>query len=412
MLGRSARAAVARLAALVLSVKPLVDGLASPVRVVPVARDSAWSPAHWTAGQWGALRGLLDRVCRRAGVAGLTLSPTAVFDDLQVFERVVSDRLALADWMSSASMVPVDLLREADEVVAEVMADSFDAFCHKETISSADGLPLNVYAAGQGDEVVVLIPACGMPAVLAESWVRFLAADRRVLTWESRGLFGAAEHKDDFAFDIGSQVADLFTVMDHYGAISAHVAGLCGGAVIALAAAADRPASISSLSLWHGAYFFADGGQKTEHQQNLTGLMADAARSRSAARAVHAAFCQVMLTATPAEAAHLVLYPYGSPELLYRYSRLNTGLTSVDVGQYLPLVKQPALVVTSQDDETVHPAASKRVAAGLPNACLRVEAHGDHISLFSGGDKLLRMASQFIARHSDTPAIQHSMTSS
>ncbi len=161
-----------------------------------------------------------------------------------------------------------------------------------------------------------------------------------------------------------------------------------------------RPAAagITSLSLWHGAYGFADGGQKTGHQQNLIELMTDAARSRSAARAVHAAFCQVMLTATSASVAHLVLYPYASPEVLYRYCRLNTGITSTDVGEYLSKVKQPTLVVTSQDDDIAHPAGSERVAAALPNARLEVAAHGDHISLFSGGDTLLRMAADFMAR--------------
>ncbi|WJY37077.1 alpha/beta hydrolase [Streptomyces sp. P9-2B-2] len=379
--------------------KPLIAGLAAPVRVVPVARDAAVSPADWSAGEWRALRGLLNRVARRAGVTGLTLTRNEVFDDLQVFERVVSERLALADWMNSAAAVPVDRLGEVDQVVAETLADSFDVFSHKEAITSVDGVPLNVYAAGQADEAVVLVPACGMPAALAESWVRFLARDRRVLTWESRGLFDAADHGGDYSIDIGAQAADLFTVMDHYGVTSAHVVGLCGGAVIALAAAAEQSGRVSSLSLWHGAYEFTDGGMKTKHQEGLIELMTSAARSRAAARAVHAAFCQAMLTSTPADVAHLVLYPYASPELLYRYCRLNTGITSTDVGPYLAKVKQPTLVVTSQDDDIAHPAGSQQVAAGLSNGHLRVEDHGDHISLFNADEKLLRVAADFMAQH-------------
>ncbi|WP_044367621.1 alpha/beta fold hydrolase [Streptomyces natalensis] len=399
MLGRDTRRAIARLAESVLSVKPLVEGLAAPVRVVTAARDATVSPADLSAGEWRALRGLLDRVARRAGVAGLTLVRDTAFDDLQLFERVVSKRLALAEWMRSAPAVPVDRLGEVDQVLAPTLSDSFEEFSHKEAITSIDGVPLHVYAAGQGAETVVLVPACGMPAALSESWVRFLARDRRVLTWESRGLFGAADHDGDYGVDIGAQAADLFAVMDHYGVTSAHVVGLCGGAVIALAAAADQPGRISSLSLWHGAYEFTDGGAKTKHQEGLIELMTSAARSRAAARAVHAAFCQAMLTSTPADVAHLVLYPYASPELLYRYCRLNTGITSTDVGPYLARVKQPALVVTSRDDDIAHPAGSERVAAGLPNGELRVEAHGDHISLFSAEDALLRVAADFMAQH-------------
>jgi len=399
MLGRDAVGAVGRLVESVLSVKPLVAGLAAPVRVVPVSRGAGTaSSTHWSAGQWRALRGLLDRVTRSSGVAGLVLSRREVFDDLLVFERVVSERLALADWMNSAATVPIDLLGEVDKVVADTVADSFDAFSHKETITSTDGMPLNVYAAGQGDESVVLVPACGMPAVLAESWVRFFARDYRVLTWESRGLFGAAGHHGEYAMDITAQADDLSAVLEHYGVETAHVVGLCGGAVIALVAAAQRPASIASLSLWHGAYGFADSCPVTRHQESLIELMTAAARSRAAAAAVHAAFCQVMLTSTPADVAHLVLYPYASPELLYRYCRLNTGITSTDVGTYLTRVRQPTLVVTSQDDDIAHPVGSERVAAGLSNGHLRVEAHGDHISLFNADESLLRVAGDFMAQ--------------
>lgn len=406
MLGQDVREAIARLTKSVLSVKPLVAGLGTQVRVVPVARGSNVSPSDWSAGQWNSLGKLLNRVARGAKVADLALSRDAVFDDLHVFERVVSSRLALAEWANLAAAIPKNLLREVDEIAAATVAESFEGFCQKETIRSYDGVPLNVYTAGRGDDVVVIIPACGMPAALVESWIRFLARDRRVLTWESRGLFGAIDQRSDYAVDIVVQTADLFAVMDHCAVSRAHVLGLCGGAVIALAAAADRPESISSLSLWHGAYSFAGGSPTTTHQHGIVELMTMAARSRAAAQAIHAAFCQVALKSTPADVAHFVLYPYASPELFYRYCRLNSGITSTDVEQYLAHVKQPTLVVTSEDDQIAHPAGSKRVAVGLPNSWLRVAATGDHISLFYADETLLRIADDFISRH-ETGSVRH-----
>ncbi|WP_062148169.1 alpha/beta fold hydrolase [Streptomyces curacoi] len=399
MLGPETRAAVARLATAVLSVKPLVEGIAAPVRVVPVARTAVASPVDRSPGQWRALRALLDRVARRAGVDGLLLSGGEGFDDLRVFERVVSERLALADVLDSVGVVPVDRLGEVDRVVTDALADTFEAYCRKETVTSPDGVPLNVYAAGEGEETVVLVPACGMPAALAENWVRFFTRDRRVLTWESRGLFGAAGHSAEHDTDIHAQAADLFAVMDHHDVRDAHVIGLCGGAAIALVAAAGQPSRMRSLSLWHGAYGFAEDYPKTSHQQGLIELMTAAARSRSAAQAVHAAFCQAILTSTPADVAHLVLYPYASPELLYRYCRLNLGITGAPVEPYLARVEPPTLVVTSRDDDIAHPVGSQRVADGLPHGQLRVEPHGDHISLFTADDSLLRVAEDFMARH-------------
>ncbi|MEU2738059.1 alpha/beta hydrolase [Streptomyces sp. NPDC007095] len=396
MLGAETRTAVARLAAAVLSVKPLAEGIAAPVRVVPVARSAGASSGDLAPGQRRALRALLTRVARRAGVPGLVLSGEDEFHDLQVFERVVSERLALADVLDSVGVVPVDRLAEVDKVVADVLADTFEAYAPRQTVIASDGTPLNVYAAGEGEETVVLVPACGMPATLAENWIRFFARGRRVLTWESRGLFGIAGDDDEYPTDIRAQAADLFAVMDHHGVEDAHVIGLCGGAAIALVAATERPSRMRSLSLWHGAYGFGEDYPKTPHQQGLIELMSAAARSRTAAQAVHAAFCQAILTSTPADVAHLVLYPYASAELLYRYCRLNLEITGADVEPYLAKVEPRTLVVTSHDDDIAHPEGSKRVADGLPHGQLRVEPHGDHISLFTADDSLLRVAEDFM----------------
>lgn len=399
MVEAHARSAVARLATSVLSVRPLVDGLGGSVRVVPVSRDANGAVTGWSARQWRDLERLLGQVTRRAGVLGFVLTRDVAPDELQVFERVVSDRLALADLADAVTPMPAGLLTDVDRIAAEAMADSFDGFFGRQSARSHDGLPLTVYSAGPPGEAVVVVPACGMPAALAESWMRFLARDRRVLAWESRGLFGAADHRGDYAVDTAAQAADLFTVMDHYGVPSAHVVGLCGGAVIALAAAASRPERILSLSLWHGAYEFASGSARTRFQNDLIELMTIAAHSRTAARSVQATFWRVALTSTPAEVAHLVLYPYTSAELFYRYCRLNGTLARTDVEQYLPSVQQPTLVVTSEDDETAHPQGSRQLAEALPNACLRVEPHGDHASLFHpGGTDLMRAAADFIAQ--------------
>jgi pimeloyl-ACP methyl ester carboxylesterase len=393
-----ARHAITRLVTSVLSVKPLAEGVAAPIRIVPVERDAADPHAIWSGRQWARLDRLLDRVARRAGVAGLLLSPDVMFDDLQVFERVVSNCLALAELVDAITYDPDELAAEIDEIAAKTISNSFDVICHKASVVSADGLPLNVYHAGSSGEAIVLVPACGMPAVLTESWMHFFARNFRVLTWESRGLFGAADYHAEYAVDAAAQAADLFTVMDHYDVSRAQVVGLCGGAVIALAAAATEPDRVGSLSLWHGAYEFADSSLRTRFQNDLIELMETGAHSRAAARSLQVAFCQGALTDTPADLAHLVLYPYATPELFYRYCRLNGTLARTDVEQYLARVRQPALVVTSQDDEIAHPQGSRMLADGLRNARLLVEPYGDHSSLFNAGKSRLQVAMDFITQ--------------
>lgn len=385
MLTHESRRAVARLARAVLSVRPLVDVLEPPVRVLdPSGGDS------------GAAR-LLRMVAARAGAPQLT--PHAGAADLAPFELVVSKRLDLGAYGESAAAAPSP--GEVDEVVDEVVGESFERRYNCSRLLSHDGAPLRAYAGGARDgKAVVIASACGMPAKLCERWMDFLGRDRFVITWESRGLFEEPADFDALGYDVAAQAADMFAVMDHFGVREAHVMGLCGGAVIALAAAAERPERVSSMSLWHGDFEFSEC-PKTIHQQHLNALIAMASEGRESAAAIYKLFTDTVLTNARADVAHLILYPYASAELFYRYSRLNGSIMCTDVSPVLGKVTRPALVVTSEDDSTAHPAGSMRVAEGLPGATLRVEAHGDHLSLFDAEPHVTELAARFIAAENE-----------
>jgi pimeloyl-ACP methyl ester carboxylesterase len=234
-----------------------------------------------------------------------------------------------------------------------------------------------------------------MPVRLAEPWIRRLAAEYFVVTWESRALFGAAPA--GAGTTVAAQTGDLFAVLDHLGVRTAHLAGLCGGAVLALAAVARQPERFTSLSLWHGDFELGGAAPKTSHQRNLQALMAMAAGGRVGAAQVHAVLCTALLSSVPPDLAHLVLYPYATPELLLTYCRLNGAIMGYDVRPCLPAVRVPVLVVTSRDDGTAHPDGSRHVAARLPGARLVVTEHGDHLSLFHGTPSTLDLAAGFIA---------------
>jgi pimeloyl-ACP methyl ester carboxylesterase len=185
--------------------------------------------------------------------------------------------------------------------------------------------------------------------------------------------------------------------MDHFRVRRAHFMGMCGGAIVALAAAARSPERVSSLSVWHGDFDLGDTCPKTNHQRDLQALMSMATERRVSPRDIHVVLCRSMLANVPEDLAPLVLYPYATPELLFAYCKLNGNIMQTNAAQYLPLIVQPALVVTSEDDLTAHPAGSKHVAAALPHVTLQVESHGNHISLFRGMANLQQMAADFIA---------------
>ena len=389
MLDMEARQAVADLADAVLEIRPLAERLGPPLPV---------GAAH------DALAPVLDRVTERLGATPLAPKDAEGDAGTEAFRRVAVARLGLEELAAPLAAVVDDGLDGVDRVVdARVRAD-FGEWCRSAVLERPDGALVPAYAAGDpAAPAVVIASACGMPARLAERWMRRLAADHHVLTWESRALFADpgvgdldADRHADVPVDVQAQAGDLVAVMDHFGVADAHVAGLCGGAVVALEAAAAEPGRISSLSLWHGDLDLGPDTPKTDHQRNLQALMELAAGSAEDAARLHAVVCQAILQSVPPDLAHLVLYPYVTPELLHRYSRLNGAIMGHDLSDRCGDVTQPTVVVTSRDDETAHPEGSRLLAAGLPRARLVVNDHGDHLSVFRGEPALLADAVRLI----------------
>jgi 3-oxoadipate enol-lactonase len=304
----------------------------------------------------------------------------------------------MAAYYKTALELADSALLKIGTVLDDVIQDGFDRQCNRSTTASFDGARLEVFATGPRDGLpVVLVPPCGMPAKLCQGLMRGLARDHFVITWEGRGLFGETNDFDNLDCSAAAQAKDLFAVMRHFGVDVAHVLGLCGGAVIALLAAAERPAQISSLSLWHGDFELGSDFPKTTHQRNLKSLMSIAGGGRAEAASVHKLFVRSTLPGVRADLAHLTLYPYASAELLFRYGKLNGSIMNTDIRQTVARVFQPTLVVTSKDDSTAHPAGSMHVADCLPKATLRVRLHGDHLSLFDAPPEVTNLAAQFIA---------------
>jgi 3-oxoadipate enol-lactonase len=404
---RAARA-VARLAQALLSVRPLVHAMTGPVRVAAMTEGQPTGAGD--AAGLGTMAALLQRMTARLGMRELALQPgtPAGFTS---FELVVSSRLALgADHWAGLSLpgATPDVAQGAaggadgavERIVDDVVAQSLQAAVSSVDVSSFDGARVRAYAGGMpGGKAVIIVSACGMPVDLSEGWLRHLMRSYRVLTWESRGLFGDSGDFDAVSHDVDAQAGDLLAVMDHFGVERAHLMGLCGGAVVAVTAAARSPERVSSLSLWHGDFELGAACPKTTHQQDVKQVMMMAGKSRGQAASLHKLFCRPsVLQSTRADVAHLVLYPYASGELLFRYGRLNGDIMDTNVEPLLPRVGQPTLVVTSEDDTTAHPAGSRHVAARLARATFHVEPHGDHLSVFDAEPRITRLASQFIER--------------
>ncbi|MET9482771.1 alpha/beta hydrolase [Streptomyces sp. NPDC006638] len=375
--------ALARLVEAVLSLGPLL-GVLPPVTVPAGPRAQALGP-------------LLETVSRRLGTPAVAVAAGPGRPD--PFTQVVADRLDLA----GLPVTPDGRVEGADrlaDIVDDAEAADFGRFCARLDTKAGDGVPLRVYTAGRpGEGAVVLALAPGMPARLAERWIRELARTHYVVTWESRGLFADPGEPAPADYGVTAQAGDLLAAMDRAGATRAHVVGLCGGAVPAVTAAALHLDRITSLSLWHGDFDLGPDSPKTDHQRNLQALMAMACSDPGLAATIHETLCRSLGDNVPADLAHLVLYPYATAELFARYCALNSAVMGEDLRPRLTALDLPVLVVTSTDDHTAHPGGSAAVAAALPGAVSLVRPHGDHISVFRGEPELFEAVAGFLAEH-------------
>jgi pimeloyl-ACP methyl ester carboxylesterase len=368
-----------------------VDVLEHPVFVASLGADQ-FSREHEVV-----LERLLNRIAACCSAPEFKVLGADCDAQLTPFERIVGNRLRDCGPYRPALLESNLDLPAVDSIIQSTIRENFDRKFNSTEIRSFDGAVLKAYTAGNPiDPAIVIIPACGVPAKLCELWINFLSVDHFVLVWETRGLFGELTDVDSLGWDTRAQVKDLLAVMDHYGVSTGHVMGICGGAVVALIAAHDSPERISSLSVWYGDFELGSAAPKTMYQQNLKEVMHLSGAGRSGAAATHELFCSAMINNMRADLAHLIIYPYATPELLFRYGRLNGSIMSTNVETLLEAIPQRTLVVTSQDDSSAHPAGSRHVALRLPNAMLHVKSHGDHLSFYEATADLVELVLRFL----------------
>lgn len=266
-----------------------------------------------------------------------------------------------------------------------------------------DGTLLRVVEAGpRRGRTIVMSPACAMDARLCEPWLAALSGTYRCLVLQTRGTYGRIGDAEDFdrlGYDIDEQADDLAAVLDHFGTEKTHLMAFCGGVVPALAVAASRPDRVSSLSVWHGDLELGEDAVKTQHQKNLRALLDLAGESRDTSGWVRERLTSGPMAGVPDGIGPLVVRPYATTELFYRYAKLTGATMHWDCRATAAEVTQPCLVVTSQDDHTAHPAGSQRLAEILLDATLVVAEHGTHLDAFGAGPEQREHLTDFLVAH-------------
>lgn len=249
-----------------------------------------------------------------------------------------------------------------------------------------DTTRLTVVETGPTDApaIVISLP-CMLSYRLALPWLAALGHRYRCVVLQGRGSGEPIENAEDFddrGYDMQAQAGDLVAVAEELGDAPVHVMGICGGAAVALAAAADRPDVIGSLSLWHPDLELGDEVERTDHQINLRALVDLGAQSRETGSWIRDKVVSGPMTGVPEGIGPLVVSPYASAELFYRYASLTAATMSWDGRGAAKQLRGPLLVVTSEDDNLAHPAASHRMAQLVDGAQELTARRGSHLDAF------------------------------
>lgn len=348
---------------------------------------------------------LVAAVCLALGVPLHFQEP----DDEQSRNRVAN---VLAARIRQAQQAPefADLGTSAIAHLAEQarsLRDEAEAEYRWHLLHRPDGATVRVLDCGPLDApFVVFSPACTMDIRLCLPWTRVLSDRYRCLVPQTRGTAGRIEDPEDFdryGYGVEEQAGDLAAVLAEFAVSGAHLLALCGGAVPALAIAEAHANHISSLSLWHADLELGEDAPKTEYQNNLRAVLDIAAESRGSAAWVRERFASGPMSGVPEDVASLVMRPYATPELFYRYARLTGSTMHWDCRAAAARIVQPTLIVTSRDDHTTHPAGSLRLAEILPEATTAVVEHGTHLDSFRATPEQVRCLLAFLAAHAGLP---------
>lgn len=372
-----------------------VDELVDAVRQLAGLTDQV-GPFDLPAGTDAACPAVVASVCRALGVP-LTFGAAA--SGPQADHAAV----ALATELRRAQAHPAlsGLDPAAAAAAAQRRLEAERARFAQHAIRRPDGSSLTAAVAGPVDApgVLVSLPP-GLSLRLALPWLYALSSRFRCVIPQSRGTsgpIGDLTSFDRYGHDMARQESDTLAAVDLLAtAAPVHVLGLCGGAGLALAAAAHRPDRIRSCSLWHADLELGDEAPKSDHQVNLRALVDLAGESRDTADWLRTKLVSGPMTGVPERIGPLVVRPYATSELFYRYARLTAATVHWDCRETAAALAQPCLVVTTEDDATTHPAGSRRFASIAPRAELVVAGHGDHLDAFRAGRDQVDLLESFL----------------
>ncbi len=214
-----------------------------------------------------------------------------------------------------------------------------------------------------------------------------LAADHTLVLYDKHGT--GLSDRDRTSFSLEAELADLRTVIDHLAPERVALLGLSQGGPVALAYAVERPESVSHLVLF-GAYARGAGIASPAVRNSMLSLirdnwglgskaLADIFMPGADAQAAEA-FARLQRSSAEAEMARRLL------ELAYR----------IDVGEKLPDVRTPTLVIHREGDRAIPYPLALELARSIPDARLVALPGRGHFPWLEDAAAVLKNVREFL----------------
>lgn len=295
-------------------------------------------------------------------------------------------------------LVPAPPLK--DTVPPEQLADADSRF------AVIDGVKLHYKVAGSGEPAIILLHGFGastfswreVTASLAESGT-VVAYDRPSSGLTERPMPG--DWTGDSPYGLDAQVELLMGLLDFLGVQQAILIGNSAGGTVAVQAALSHPERVSALVLVDAAIYTSGGAPAwvrpllgTPQLRRIGPLIARSIQSRGE---------QILELAwhDPSRITPEVRAGYRKPLQAENWDRglweLTVAGRDLKLAERLAEVRQPALVITGDDDRIVPTAESIRLAGELPDARLTVIPACGHVPHEECPEPFLTAVKPFVA---------------
>lgn len=286
------------------------------------------------------------------------------------------------------------------------------------TLATPDGVRLTYFDTGQdrpGRLPIILANGLGGPVSVLRAPIQGFATDRRVLTWDYRGLYGSrfSGRRD---ISVAAHARDVVSILDELGIEQAIFLGWSMGVQVGFEFARIAPSRLGGLVLLNGVAGRPLEGVPLPGVPRLgPGLLSLlSAYPQLAGRAIELALSAPGLERAlktvgwiqrgfPSTDLDAFLKDFRTLDLS-RYFELFEALIEHDARDVLPEVSAPTLVLGSERDVITPARSARTLSQKIPRARYRAIPGASHYAAAEAPELVVKFVNEFLAEEVERKA--------